>query len=721
MSKKYISQINSNNFVYPNNKLAEYDVEIIHELKENSVSGTASGFTATISGTTLNVSFSYEWLLNSAEPFINNNNNLNVLSLHIQTPDKSYYKPWICGGFVSDSNVNLTSKTGTASFNISAANLGQTTLSYGTYYFEIRFLGKRAIYPSMATFTIPAPITPTPTPTATLTPTPTPPPGPYPFYVYMSDTSASVACNGGDTPAGAYHQFVITGNTADLCTSTSFTVAQIPAYDFYQFWVSTGEVSRSLTRVGGPTSTTATPDGACVSCSVTPTPTPTSTPTPTPAIFTYVAACTGGTILGWIDGEYAADLQVTISSTCYVTTYTTTSPSIGSLISGFKTFGECCPTPTPTPVPPPVAYGVYTGTTYGTAGGACDDVNYPNLTVYIANGDTISNGDTLYTNTGLTVNYVGNDQYYHIYKDSDRWAAQIGSGGVVSNLTVCSTITPTPTPTATPTATPTPTPPPTYTYVAGCSGGTILGYILGDYAANVQFTATDTNCYVTTYTTTSPSIGSLLTLSSTGTCCPTPTPTPVPPPVGVGIYSGATFGSSTAACSDTNYPNGTVYIANGDTLSNGDTVYTNTGLTVNFVGNDNYYRIYTSSAFYAATISSSGYVNNLTACSSIPTPTPTPTPTSTPTPPSLIEFTITKGTAGSSGSGTACANYPGTNAYTVYNDVGYLSEGSTVYSDALGTTPFPGGAGAGFYYADGSEYGRVNNSGIYTNAGFCTL
>jgi hypothetical protein len=214
-----------------------------------------------------------------------------------------------------------------------------------------------------------------------------------------------------------------------------------------------------------------------------------------------------------------------------------------------------------------------------------------------------------------------------------------------------------------------------------------------------------------------------ITIDSSVPVTPTPTPTTAPSPVGIGIYTGATFGNSGLACADTNYPNGTVYIPNGDTLSNGDILYVDTTLFTQFTGNDNYYRLYSSPNFYAATISSLGYVSNLTNCSSIPTPTPTPTntPTPSPTPPPvfLVEFTITRGTAGSSG--TACSNYPTTNAYTVYNAGGYLSEGDTVYADALGDTVFAGGSGAGLYYSDGTEVGRINNFGIYTNETTCAL
>jgi len=52
MSNKYISQINKQNFVYPNNDIAEYDVDIIHDINNNSVSGTVTNFTATTVTTT---------------------------------------------------------------------------------------------------------------------------------------------------------------------------------------------------------------------------------------------------------------------------------------------------------------------------------------------------------------------------------------------------------------------------------------------------------------------------------------------------------------------------------------------------------------------------------------------------------------------------------------------------------------------------------------------
>ena len=97
------------------------------------------------------------------------------------------------------------------------------------------------------------------------TPTPTPIPA-YTFNVYISETSAQTACDGGDTSAGSYHQFVITGDTGSLCSSTTYTIDEIPGYDLYQFWISDGNNTRSVTRHGNSGSVIAWPDGICTAC-----------------------------------------------------------------------------------------------------------------------------------------------------------------------------------------------------------------------------------------------------------------------------------------------------------------------------------------------------------------------------------------------------------------------------------------------------------------------
>jgi hypothetical protein len=175
MSKKYIGQIDNSNFVFPNYKLAEYDIEIIHQIKDNSVSGTTSGFDISYSAGNISISFTYQWYLNSAEPFISNDGKLNILSLHIMTNDKKYFKPWICVGLIQDNNTSLTGKTDTQNFVVTPQMVGQASFTSGTYFAEIRMMGHRAVFPLNYSDTVVIP-TPTPTPTSTNTPTPTPTP-----------------------------------------------------------------------------------------------------------------------------------------------------------------------------------------------------------------------------------------------------------------------------------------------------------------------------------------------------------------------------------------------------------------------------------------------------------------------------------------------------------------------------------------------------------------
>jgi hypothetical protein len=149
-----------------------------------------------------------------------------------------------------------------------------------------------------------------------------------------------VACDGGDTTYGTYFLFHVTGNTNNMCTSTTFKIEELPLLDFGTFWMSDGSSSREVQRTGNPSSINATPLGACVTCPTptptptpaTPTPTPTATPTPTPATPTPTPTATPtATPLpgsGYYNGGYGCE-------------YYTYDP-------GFPT---CDPNATPTPTP----------------------------------------------------------------------------------------------------------------------------------------------------------------------------------------------------------------------------------------------------------------------------------------------------------------------------------------------------------------------------------
>lgn len=185
MSKKYISEIQNDNFIFPNNDPWEYGVEIIHDINDYSVTGSVTNFVMITTGTSVNITFDYAWARNNAESFITDSDLLSVLSVHMMEPTTQYYKPWRLVGNVTNPTTYLSNVTGSASFTITPEQMGVSALTNGLYNFEIRFIGHRAIFPvcisaNLATFPTPTPtptpppFTPTPTPTPTATPTPTP-------------------------------------------------------------------------------------------------------------------------------------------------------------------------------------------------------------------------------------------------------------------------------------------------------------------------------------------------------------------------------------------------------------------------------------------------------------------------------------------------------------------------------------------------------------------
>ena len=503
MSNKYIQEYQNNNFIYPNNQPWEYGVEIIHDINNNSVSGTVSNFTAVLSGSNINVSFDYTWSKNGAEPFIADNGNLNVLSVHMMDNAKVYYKPWRMIGFVDSSNITITGKTGTFSTTVTPSQMGVTGFTSGTYYFEVRMIGKRAIFPICIEGSVAPPPSPTPTPTVTASPV-------IGGYCGCYDIIVTGTTGGeGQTIAEISYN-----NCSGVLTTTAYTIGPgtyklcIQRFDgIVQYFSTTGIDTSSL--IGGgygncntgytcsgytpvtptPTPTpTVTPTQSSGAIPATPTPTPTltltptktgtptPTPTSTPLVPTYqfylgydasngYNACadynpgtdyfwsTCSTLANGCDLHITADPTSAAPPTGYYSNGTNFWYFTGGMLVGETSCTPPTPTPTPSATPPLVGVGIYTGATFLSSTLACADSNYPNGTVYLPNGDTLSDGDTLYLLGGGST-FTGNGNYYRLYFNSVFYAAQISSGGVVSNLTNCSTL-PSPTPTPTPTVTPT--------------------------------------------------------------------------------------------------------------------------------------------------------------------------------------------------------------------------------------------------------------------------
>jgi hypothetical protein len=268
MGRKYIKQVNNQNFIYPNNDLSEYDIELVQDINDYSVSGSVislSATTQTFSGITF--SLNYTWSKNGAEPFINQVGEIPIVSIHMMGPTQLYYKPWRLVEYIVASSTGATSQSGTTSFTVTPSQLGLTTFTTGSYNFEIRFIGHRAVYPvcQSVAVTVTPPPTPTPTPTPTPpppTPTFTPTPTPTPPPSYTTGATLNVTDTGWikyNMSTGTTYQFI--GSTGSVvltnCLDCATIVPGIPFADVAVF---------TITNCGNP-------------CSPPPTPTPTPTST----------------------------------------------------------------------------------------------------------------------------------------------------------------------------------------------------------------------------------------------------------------------------------------------------------------------------------------------------------------------------------------------------------------------------------------------------------
>jgi hypothetical protein len=178
MSRKYIAQVDSLDFVYPNNFTAEYDLEIVHDINNNCVSGVTTVFSATtINSTGITFNIQGSWSLNGAEPYVNINGGfLSLASIHMMGPTQSYYRPWRLVDNISSTGLTNTNVSFNENFTVLPSYLGLTGFTTGTYYFEVRMIGKKCVYPIcvILPITVSPPSSPTPTPTNTPTPTVTP-------------------------------------------------------------------------------------------------------------------------------------------------------------------------------------------------------------------------------------------------------------------------------------------------------------------------------------------------------------------------------------------------------------------------------------------------------------------------------------------------------------------------------------------------------------------
>ena len=219
MSRKFIAKQLKQNFVYPNNDIYEYETDIVHNINNNVVSGSVINFSATtVNSTGITFTYTYNWNLNGGDRFLTQASETSILSVHTMKPTELYYKPFRMVDNVLSPSTVITTTGATETFTMLPSQLGLTSLTNGTYYFEFRLISKKAVVPICKTIvisTVPAPSptptstpsTPTPTPTPTLTSTP---------LSYFSGATLNVTDPGYikyRTPTGDTYQFITTTGT----------------------------------------------------------------------------------------------------------------------------------------------------------------------------------------------------------------------------------------------------------------------------------------------------------------------------------------------------------------------------------------------------------------------------------------------------------------------------------------------------------------------------
>ena len=420
MSRKYISQVEWDNFVFPNNRVTEYDVEIIHDINDNCVNGSISNFSVTgVTTTGMTINFDYVWALNGATPFVRNSGAVSVLSLHMMSPQQNYYKPFLCVGRFVFSDIPITRiESGVTpgfdrlSFVVTPAMIGLTAFTTGTYYFEVKFIGERCVFPVCFSQSITIGPSPTPTPTATITPTPTATPvGPTPTPTATPTSTPTPTPTPTVAPIGQCYCYdiVVTGTTsgegaiASIEYNDCFGVLTVRA-----FTIGPGTYKQCIQRVGG--------------------------------VIQYFSA-TG------IDESYITGVGNGNCNTGYVCTgYTPASTPTPT--------PTATSTPTPTPVPSQNIQVRECGTSSPTYGITINTTGLVNgLAIKMNGGSGVLNGkcwEVIDSSYGGTIDYT---------------ATYVSTSLSCASCTPDVTPTPTPTPTATSTPTPTPTPTPTETPV----------------------------------------------------------------------------------------------------------------------------------------------------------------------------------------------------------------------------------------------------------------
>lgn len=239
--RKYIVQQTYDNFVYPNNNVAIYDVnDVVQNINSNVVSGTVTNFVATLVGGELKIDFNYTWSKNNAEIFTNQSGSINTVSIHVMPYGVTYFKPWRCVDNITAVS-GSTSASGVYSGTFSASTLGMSSLTAGVYYFEIRMIGALQNYIITQQYSVTGGTTPTPTPSVTatsgLSPTPTPSITSTPGL--SATPTPTVTSSPGSPPSSPTPTASVTA-TPNATPTPTVTPTETPPGVYYSFNITNG-------------------------------------------------------------------------------------------------------------------------------------------------------------------------------------------------------------------------------------------------------------------------------------------------------------------------------------------------------------------------------------------------------------------------------------------------------------------------------------------------
>jgi hypothetical protein len=258
---------------------------------------------------------------------------------------------------------------------------------------------------------LPATSTPTPSPlpaTAVPTETPTPTPTPQPqitVNIHTLQPSGYLDCNGG-TP------IAVQLNGTTFCNTSTYTSSYFTGLGQSTFWLSYDGNYRQIFHFSG--QNTANQSGGCQACNSTP-----ATATPLPATATP---------------EPATPTPLPATATPEPATPEPTATPLPATAT---------PEPaTATPVPP-TSYTYQLGPSYTTATQACENFGMDFYIEAFAAEDQPFNVTQFFTDTNLTIPYVGESETHAFARISSgslislTYTGRISSSGFVSDRTVC--------------------------------------------------------------------------------------------------------------------------------------------------------------------------------------------------------------------------------------------------------------------------------------------